>query len=147
MTAYMPKAKTVEWETPQNLFNELNKEFHFNLDVCATSENAKCAQYFTPTQDGLRQQWSGVCWMNPPYGLVIRYWVRKAWEQSRRGVTTVCLLPARTDTKWFHEYCYDYKTNSFKVGVEGRFLKGRLKFGRNGNSATFPSMIIVFRGR
>lgn len=91
-----------EWETPQELFDELDQEFHFDLDVCATSENAKCKRYFTKEYDGLWAFWSGNVWCNPPYS-DIKSWVEKAYNRS--GLS-VLLVPARTDTKWFHEYCY-----------------------------------------
>lgn len=123
------------WETPQNFFDELDKEFHFSCDVCATRENAKCAKFYTPEQDGLKQTWGGVCWMNPPYGREIGKWVKKASESN---ATVVCLLPARTDTRWFHDYIYGK--------AEIRFVRGRLKFGGSKNSAPFPSMVVVFRG-
>lgn len=126
------------WATPQEFFDGLNKEFGFTLDVCATKENAKCAKFYTKEDDGLCKNWHGeVCWMNPPYGREIGKWVKKASEtNSYFGNTIVCLLPARTDTKWFHDYIYG-KT-------EIRFLKGRLKFGGQKNSAPFPSMVVVF---
>ena len=129
-------SKTDMWETPQNFFDELNKEFRFTCDVCAIEENAKCAKFYTPEQDGLKQTWGGgVCWMNPPYGREIGKWVKKASESK---ATVVCLLPARTDTRWFHDYIYGK--------AEIRFVRGRLKFGGSKNSAPFPSMVVVFRG-
>ena len=128
-------SKTDMWETPQNFFDELNKEFHFTCDVCAIEENAKCAKFYTPEQDGLKQTWGGVCWMNPPYGREIGKWVKKASESN---ATVVCLLPARTDTRWFHDYIYGK--------AEIRFVRGRLRFGGSKNSAPFPSMVAVFRG-
>jgi len=131
-------SNTPEWETPQALFDKLNKEFHFELDVCANEENHKCDSYFTKKEDGLRRDWSnwgGYKWMNPPYGREICKWVEKADKEGQ----TVCLLPARTDTKWFHEHIYCYKD------VEIRFIKGRLKFGDSKNSAPFPSMIVIFK--
>ena len=138
-TDVMFSSKTDEWETPQDLFDELNREFGFALDVCALPENAKCDLFFTPKTDGLSQSWKGhMCWMNPPYGREIGKWVKKAYEESQRGATVVCLLPARTDTRWFHEYC---------TKGEIRFIKGRLKFSGCKNSAPFPSMIVIFRRR
>lgn len=131
-------SKTDCWETPQWLFDDLDKVFRFTLDVCATAENAKCPLYFTPEQDGLSREWTGVCWMNPPYGRKIKFWIQKAWEESQKGSTVVCLVPARTDTGWWHDYCMKGKI---------RFLRGRLKFGGAKNSAPFPSAIVVFRGR
>ena len=131
-------SNTDMWETPQALFDELDKEFHFTLDVCAVPENAKCERYFTPAQNGLKQDWNtggGTIYMNPPYGREIGLWVRKAAESN---VTAVCLLPARTDTAWFSDYIYGK--------AEIRFIRGRLKFGNSKNSAPFPSMIVIFRG-
>lgn len=125
------------WETPKWLFDELNEKYHFDIDVCATPENAKCATYYTPEQDGLKQEWKGVCWMNPPYGREIGKWVKKAYESAQAGATVVCLLPARTDTAWWHDYVMR--------GGEITFLRGRLKFGNAQNSAPFPSAIVVFK--
>lgn len=127
------------WETPQAFFDTLDKEFHFQLDVCATPENTKCERFFTPEQDGLLQPWEGVCWCNPPYGRSVKDWIRKALLASAEGAVVVMLLPARTDTRWFHQFLYK------KSGVELRFVPGRLKFGKSRNSAPFPSMIVVFR--
>ena len=122
--------------TPQWLFDELNKEFGFTLDVCALPENAKCEKYYTPDADGVKQSWAdNTCWMNPPYGREISKWVQKAYEESKQS-TVVCLLPARTDTRWWHEYC---------MKGEIRFLRGRLKFGQAKNSAPFPSAVVIFR--
>lgn len=111
-------------ETPQNFFDELNNEFHFTLDACARPENAKCARYFTPEQDGLSQMWSGRVWCNPPYGNKIPLWLQKASDEILANAELiVMLIPARTDTRWFHKYVYN------KPGIEIRFIKGRLKFG------------------
>lgn len=130
-------SKTEMWGTPQRLFDELNAEFSFTVDVCAIPDNAKCARYFDPTTDGLRQRWEGVCWMNPPYGTEIKHWVKKAHDESKNGCRVVALLPARTDTRWFHDFIYGKCT-------EIRFLKGRLKFNDGAVSAPFPSMIVVW---
>lgn len=124
------------WSTPQDLFDRLNAVFGFTLDVCATAENTKCKRFYGPYQDGLQQVWEGVCWMNPPYGRTIRRWMQKAYESSARGATVVCLIPARTDTAWWHDYA---------MRGEIEFLRGRLKFGGHKNSAPFPSAIVVFR--
>lgn len=134
----MFSSKTCEWETPQAFFDALNDEFHFDLDVCAIAENAKCPQYFTKEQDGLSQQWHGRCWMNPPYGREIGKWVRKAYESVVTGECQLvcCLLPARTDTAWWHDYCIKGKI---------RFVRGRLKFGGSKNSAPFPSAVVIFK--
>lgn len=122
------------WETPQDFFDGLNKEFGFDLDVCALPENAKCERYFTPEKDGLKQEWSGTVWCNPPYGRQIGKWVEKAYKSD---CTVVMLLPARTDTRWFHDYIYRK--------AEIRFVKGRLKFGGSKNPAPFPSMVVIYR--
>lgn len=137
-TATMFSSATDLWETPQDFFDALKEEFHFTLDACALPENAKVAEFFSPDQDGLRQEWTGTVWCNPPYGREIGRWVEKAWVSSRQGATVVMLLPARTDTIWFHRYIYGRS--------EIRFVKGRLKFGNAKNSAPFPSMVVIFRG-
>ena len=129
-------SETDEWETPQSLFEQLNVEFGFEIDVCALPYNAKCSRYYTPNHDGLAQEWQGVCWMNPPYGRKIGHWVQKAYESSLDGTIVVCLLPSRTDTAWWHNYC---------MKGEIRLIRGRLKFGNSKNSAPFPSAIVVFR--
>lgn len=129
-------SRTDEWETPKDFFDTMNKEFHFNLDVCATKVNAKCEKYYTKKEDGLSQQWHGNCWMNPPYGREIGKWMKKALEASKEGALVACLVPARTDTAWWHEY--DMKG-------EIRFIRGRLKFGGSQNSAPFPSAVVIFR--
>lgn len=136
----MFSSKTDIWETPKDLFDTLNKEFNFTLDVCALPENAKCEKYYTPENNGLSQNWDGIIWCNPPYGRQIGSWVRRALFASVAGNTVVMLLPARTDTRWFHEYIYGRKN------VEIRFIRGRLKFGGSKNSAPFPSMVVIFRG-
>lgn len=132
---------TDEWETPQDFFDELDEEFEFALDVCATPENAKAPYFFTRTKNGLLQPWAApighAVWMNPPYGRGIGKWVEKARHESERGATVVCLLPARTDTRWFHDHIHGR--------AEIRFVRGRLKFGGHKNSAPFPSMVVVFR--
>ena len=130
-------SKTVEWATPQEVFDELDKEFDFTLDPYATDENAKCNRYFTKEEDGLKQDWGQErVFMNPPYGRTITRWMEKAYEASLMGATVVCLPPARTDTKWWHEYA---------MKGEIHLIKGRLKFGGAKNSAPFPSAVVVFR--
>lgn len=133
----MFSSKSDLWETPQSFFDALDKESHFDLDVCALPENAKCSRYYTPKEDGLSQPWKGVCWCNPPYGRRIGKWVKKGLVSSFAGATVVMLLPARTDTTWFHEYILHR--------AEIRFLRGRLRFG-GANNAPFPSMLVIFRG-
>ena len=134
-TSAMFSSKTDLWATPQAFFDTLDKEFGFDLDACALSENAKCARYYTQEEDGLSQEWIGTVWCNPPYGRQIGKWVKKAAESK---ATTVMLLPARTDTKWFHDYIYGK--------AEIRFVRGRLKFGGSKNTAPFPNMVVIFRG-
>lgn len=132
-------SQTDEWATPQNLFDELNTEFHFDLDPCATDENHKCAEYYTKADDGLTKNWGGrSVYCNPPYGRQIGKWVRKAYEEAQKpGTTVVLLVPARTDTKWFHDYIYGK--------AEIRFIKGRVRFGNSKHGAPFPSMVVVWR--
>ena len=162
MNKVLHSSESVEWATPQSFFDELNKELAFTLDPCATKENAKCAKFYTKAEDGLIQDWTGErVFCNPPYGDPeypckkvcqkkicakrgrhnssylpgVRDWV----EKLRRGGASVAvgLLPARTDTRWFHEHI---------LGIaEVRFIKGRLKFGGAKNSAPFPSMVVVWR--
>jgi len=129
-------SETDLWATPQDFFDKQNAIYNFTLDVCATDDNAKCKKYFTKNDDGLNKEWHGVCWMNPPYGREIKQWMHKAYNESLKGVTIVCLVPARTDTVWWHEY-------AMKGNIE--FIRGRLKFGNAKNSAPFPSALVVFK--
>jgi len=131
------RSKTIEWETPQWFFDQLDAEFHFTLDVAAQQGNAKCARYFTPADDGLAQPWEGVCWMNPPYGKTIGLWVQKAAESAQAGAIVVCLLPVRTDTRWWQRYV--------AAGAEVRFVPGRLRFEGAANPAPFPNAVVIFR--
>ncbi len=136
-TDLMFSSASDEWETPLALFAELDNEFRFNLDVCASPTNHKCAAYFSKWDNGLAQDWgSRVCWMNPPYGRQIVGWMLKAFDASLGGATVVCLVPARTDTAWWHDYA---------IRGEVRFLRGRLRFVGAKASAPFPSAIVVFR--
>lgn len=130
-------SNTVEWATPQAFFDAQNAIHQFELDVCATDENAKCERYYTKADDGLSQSWAGKrCWMNPPYGRVIGDWMRKAYEESQHGALVVCLVPARTDTAWWHDYA---------AKGDVTFIRGRLKFGDGKNSAPFPSALVVLK--
>ena len=130
-------SETDLWATPQAFFDELNMEFKFDLDPCAIPENAKCKVFYSADQDGLKQDWEqSTVFMNPPYGRVIKDWMKKAYESSLHGATVVCLVPARTDTHWWHNYA---------MKGEIRLLRGRLKFGNAKNSAPFPSAVVVFR--
>lgn len=138
-TDVMFSSKTDLWATPQEFFDELNKEFSFSLDVCALPENAKCKDFYTPEVDGLSQPWTGRVWCNPPYGREIGKWVTRAYLSvcSGNAELVVLLLPARTDTRWFHDYIYQK--------AEVRFIKGRLKFSGAKYNAPFPCMVVVFR--
>ncbi len=128
-----------EWETPQKLFDKLNSKFGFTLDVCATEKNAKCQRFFTLEDNGLARPWVGErCWMNPPYGRDIADWVAKAKVEAIMGTLVVGLLPARTDTRWWHTYV--------QGSADVRFIEGRLKFGNAKNSAPFPSAIAIWWG-
>ena len=127
-----------ECTTPQPFFDKLNSVFHFTLDPCALPENAKCKRYYTPEDDGLKQDWTGQrVFCNPPYGRSIAEWVKKCHDEARKpGTLVVMLLPVRTDTQYFHDYIYHE--------AELYFIRGRLKFGDSSNSAPFPSMVVVF---
>lgn len=131
-----------DWCTPQQFFDELDAEFHFVLDAAATHQNSKCKRCFTPEDDGLIQNWDvgGAVYCNPPYGKEIGLWVKKAYEEAQKGTTIVMLIPARTDTKYFHGYIYHK--------AEIRFVKGRLKFtdenGTPKGTAPFPSMVVIY---
>ena len=133
----MFSSKSSEWSTPQDFFSRLNVLFNFTLDAASTHENAKCEKHFTAEDDGLSQDWGGqTVWLNPPYGRDIAKWVEKAYKEGlKENTVVVCLLPARTDTAWFHDYC-----------MYGRviFVRGRLKFGGAKNNAPFPSMVVIF---
>lgn len=139
-TELMFSSKEQAWETPIDFFKKIDNEFKFDIDVCAIPETAKCKKYFTPEVDGLKQTWKGTCWMNPPYGREIGKWIEKAYIESTKGANVVCLIPARTDTKYWHDFIFPYAS-------EIRFIKGRLKFGNSKNSAPFPSALIVFKGK
>lgn len=133
-----------DWRTPPELFKSLDDEFHFSLDPCCTHDSALCPRYFTEEVDGLAQDWGREnVFVNPPYSKS-KKWVRKAYESSLNGALVVMLLPARTDTKMFHQFIYDEQTWKPRTGVELRLLRGRLKFVGAESSAPFPSMIVIF---
>lgn len=134
-------SKTNEWATPEDFFDKLNKKYHFTLDPCATKENAKCKKYYTKEDDGLAQSWeSEVVFMNPPYGREIRHWIEKAYRESLRGAVVVCLIPSRTDTRYWWDFIFPHASDI-------TFIKGRLKFGDSKNSAPFPSALVEFNKR
>lgn len=127
------------WSTPPDLFADLDQEFRFDLDVCALPENAKCSRYFTPEQDGLAQAWTGRVWCNPPYlASELPRWIGKAHQSVQDGTASVavCLLPASTDARWWHDYVLPY------AGV--RYVRGRLKFGGVRTPAPFASALAIF---
>lgn len=127
-----------EWATPISFYNELNKEFNFTLDPCASDDNHKCTKYYTREIDGLSKSWEGeTVFCNPPYGKELPLWVKKCFDEHiKYGITIVMLIPARTDTKYFHEYIYHR--------AEIRFIKGRLKFSDSKQCAPFPSMLVIY---
>lgn len=131
------------WETPQDLFDTLDNEFHFTLDPASTDENAKCEKHYTIEDDGLCQSWAGErVFCNPPYGRELSKWVKKAHAEValNPGTVVVMLIPARTDTTYFHDYIYHK--------AEVRFIRGRLRFciqGKAKDAAPSPSMVVVFR--
>tara|TARA_R110002020_G_scaffold473393_1_gene702565 strand:+ start:973 stop:1464 length:492 start_codon:yes stop_codon:yes gene_type:complete len=129
-----------DWETPKDFFERLNRSFRFTLDPCCTPKTTKCPSFFTKDHDGLSKSWAGHrVFMNPPYGRGIKKWIKKAYEEGSKPQTIVaCLIPARTDTKYWHEYCMK--------ADEIYFVKGRLKFGDSPNAAPFPSAVVVSRG-
>ena len=153
-TVVMFSRASDEWETPQDVFAALNLEFRFQIDCAARRENAKCDLFFGPDvlppyNDALANDWTTgrppfSCFLNPPYSRC-REFVAKAAEEARKGCTVVCLVPARTDTRWWHEHVWDSTRHRPRPGVEVRFIRGRLKFGDGKNSAPFPSVVIVFR--
>jgi len=145
MDKILLSSKKMNWETPQKMFDKWNEEFHFTLDPCAEVSTAKCDKFYTIEDDGLTKDWSNeVVFCNPPYGKVISKWVEKCYNESLKGTTIVLLIPARTDTRYFHKFIYN------KPNVEIRFIKGRLCFlldGQRLNPAPFPSMLVIFNNK
>jgi len=148
----MFSSKSDEWATPDGLYETLHAEFDFNVDGAATASNSRCTFYYClDWVDALKQSWSTdsrwiikpTVWLNPPYSQCYEF-IAKAAEEARNGCTVVCLVPSRTDTRWFHDYVWDRETHQPQPGVEVRFLKGRLKFGGAKAGAPFPSMIVIF---
>lgn len=138
-TETMFSSKTDMWETPKHFFEKLNRIYRFDIDVCAVPQNAKCAKFYTPEEDGLKQEWKGHCWCNPPYGRDVGKWVKKARDSAENGATVVMLLPARTDTAWFHDYIMHGG-----VPTSICFVRDRIKFGNAKNNAPFPSIVVTF---
>lgn len=137
VTSGLRSSASDEWATPPELFAVLDEEFGFTLDACATAENTKCPVFYTKSQDGLRQPWRGTIWCNPPYGAQIGNWLAKAYAAALRGATVVLLVPARTDTDWWHRWVMR--------AAEVRLLRKRVRFAGGGQRAPFPSAIVVFR--
>lgn len=137
----MYTSDSAEWSTPQDFFDKLDEEFYFTLDPCSTDENAKCRKHFTKEQNGLAQDWTGeTVFCNPLYGREIWKWCRKCYEHAMSGRgTAVMLVPARTDTGWFHDWVYGK--------AELRFIRGRLHFGGSKWNAPFPSLVAIYRKR
>ena len=129
-----------DWETPKKVYDLYNRRYHFKLDAAASAHNTKAEFYFDKEIDSFTQDWYKykTVWLNPPYGRGVLQWVRKAYIEAMNGALVVMLLAARTDTKWFHEYC---------VKGEIHFIRGRLKFGGAKDAAPFPSMLVIFDGR
>jgi phage N-6-adenine-methyltransferase len=154
--ALMFSRATDEWATPREFFEALDAEFCFQIDASARAENTQCAKWYAPPMaqdfpgDGaLTWPWfgndgPGPYWLNPPYSKC-RAFIAKAAAEAKKGATVVCLVYARTDTRWFHEHIYDAATNQYRPGVEVRFIKGRLKFGGSATGAPAPSMVVIFR--
>lgn len=145
MNPSLLSSKKMDYCTPQDFFDKLDQEFHFVLDAAATPKSAKCQRYYTPAENGLEMPWDcgGAVFCNPPYGRETGKWVRKAWEEAQKGTTIVLLIPARTDTAYFHDYIYGW--------AEIRFVRGRLRFtdeeGKAYQAAPFPSMVVIYNGR
>ena len=139
ITSGLMSSSSNEWETPQGFFDALDAEFGFTLDAAATAGNTKCKRYYAKDDDALCQRWPGVVWCNPPYGRAIGKFVRKGWEEAQKGSTVVMLIPARTDTRYWHDYVMR--------ASEVRLVAGRLRFSRGSKrgAAPFPSAVVVFR--
>lgn len=134
------KSKSEEYETPNEIFEPLQKEFNLELDVCATKENTKCKKFYTKEDDALIQDWNrfGNFWMNPPFGRGLKKWVQKAYEESQKGVIGVSILPVRSNTLWWHRYIIDAK-------AEVRFLKGEIKFNDCKRGLWLPFAIVIWK--
>ena len=141
----MFSSKRQDWATPDDVFKKLDDEFHFTLDAASSHENAKCAKHYTIVEDGLKQDWTGErVFINPPFGREIGKWVRKASEESCKPNTlVVMLIPARTDTSYWHDYIFARRSSGERAEV--RFLRGRITFKGGTATAPFPSAVVVFR--
>lgn len=138
LSALLKQPLSHEWRTPPDLYKTLGTEFRFDLDAAATEENALCSHCYSMSDDALNRDWVGKSvWCNPPYGLGIGKWVRKGFEEAQTGTTVVMLIPARTDTSWWHRYVM--------CAAEIRLVRGRLRFSGHDMNAPFPSAVVVFR--
>lgn len=139
MDAVLFSSKYDSWTTPPDFFRRLDDEFKFNLDVASSEDNHLCSSFYTISDNALSKPWTGTCFCNPPYSRGLYKWIQYGYQQSLLGNTIVFLIPSRTDTKWFHDFCLPFG--------EIRFIKGRLKFGGSHNSAPFPSMVVIFHAK
>ena len=130
------KSESEEWTTPDSIFVPLNDEFHFTIDVAGSKDNAKCPNYYSKEDDALTKEWRGICWLNPPYGPNLPKWIKKAWDEAKKGATVVMLLPARTNTNYWHNYCFK---------GEVRFIRGYPKFNNAVQGLKFPLAVVIFR--
>lgn len=144
MASFVNKFDSIkqDWNTPDNLFNKIDQDFHFEIDLAADKENSKCDKFFDKEIDGLKQKWDGICWLNPPYGdktSKMVDWIKKAYNESQlnNNLTVVMLIPARTNTKWFHQYCMK--------ASEIKFICGRPKFGNSVHGLPQPLVLVVFK--
>lgn len=136
----LAQPRSHEWETPIALFRQLDDEFDFQLDAAASLDNMLCQHFYTEAMDGLSFDWNwtnGAVWCNPPYGTQIGRWVAKGYEEAQKGATVVMLIPARTETRYWHDYVMQ--------AAEIRFIRGRLRFSGYNVNAPFPSAVVVFR--
>jgi len=134
----MISSKSNEWATPQDFFDELDEEFHFTLDPCSTHENCKCERHYTIEEDGLSKGWAAhTVFANPPYGGNVAPWIKKAYDESKKGATVVCLITSSTDRSYWHDYIFPY-------AAQIRFIRGRLKFGNSKSGAPFASAVVIF---
>jgi site-specific DNA-methyltransferase (adenine-specific) len=137
----MVSSKSNEWDTPLDFFNELNKEFNFTLDPCCREDTAKCSKFYTINEDGLKQDWSkDIVFMNPPYGGHTGDWIKKAYEESLKGATVVCLIVSSTDRSYWHDWIFPFAS-------QVRFIRGRIKFGNSKSTAPFASAVVIFSSK
>jgi phage N-6-adenine-methyltransferase len=134
VAAFMSRKQ--DWTTPRPFFDYWNTRYNFTLDAAAEPHNALCDRYYTTEDDALTQDWEGTVWVNPPYSAGIGKWVGKAYEEARKGATVIMLIPARTETRWWHTYVMQ--------AAEVVLIKGRMRFGGSPINAPFPSCVVIF---